>query len=69
MTGARQSDSTPGGMKFPVDAQLPRRLANWLKAAGHGAIHTLELPAGNATTDACITALSEPTRDALIVHE
>lgn len=45
-------------MKFLIDAQLPRRLANWLKAAGHDAVHTLELPAGNATTDAEIIARS-----------
>ena len=38
-------------MKFLVDAQLPRRLARWLSAHGHDAIHTLDLPSGNRTSD------------------
>lgn len=38
-------------MNFLVDAQLPPRLAGWLTAAGHDAVHTLELPDGNRTTD------------------
>ena len=29
-------------MKFLVDAQLPRRLARRLQAAGHDAIHTID---------------------------
>lgn len=43
-------------MKFLVDAQLPRRLARWLNDIGHDAIHTLDLPNGNATPDAEIIA-------------
>ena len=38
-------------MKFIVDAQLPRRLALRLTAAGQDAIHTLDLPKGNRTTE------------------
>ena len=38
-------------MKFLVDAQLPRRLAGWLGAAGHDALHTLDLPKKNLTPD------------------
>jgi len=34
-----------------VDAQLPKRLAAWLVAAGHDAIHTLDLPRANRTPD------------------
>ena len=45
-------------MNFLIDAQLPRRLARWLKAEGHDAIHTLDLPAGNRTEDARVNALS-----------
>lgn len=45
-------------MKFLVDAQLPRRLARGLREAGHDAIHTLDLPLGNCTTDTLINALS-----------
>ena len=39
-------------MKFLVDAQLPKRLAEWLNEAGHDAAHTLDLPRGNRTSDA-----------------
>lgn len=45
-------------MKFLVDAQLPRRLARWLQAEGHEAIHTRDLPAGNRTGDIAINELS-----------
>ncbi len=45
-------------MKFLVDAQLPRRLARWLQAEGHEAIHTRDLPVGNRTGDAAINELS-----------
>lgn len=38
-------------MKFLVDAQLPRRLANWLNDAGQDALHTLDLPRKNLTSD------------------
>jgi len=38
-------------MKFIVDAQLPRRLANELAAAGHDVVHTLDFPLGNRTPD------------------
>jgi predicted nuclease of predicted toxin-antitoxin system len=45
-------------MKFLVDAQLPRGLCGLLKAAGHEARHTLQLPAKNLTTDNAINLLS-----------
>jgi predicted nuclease of predicted toxin-antitoxin system len=45
-------------MKFLVDAQLPRALARRLIEAGHEALHTLDLPRGNRTTDAEINELS-----------
>ena len=38
-------------MKFLVDAQLPRRIANWLNEEGHDAVHTLDLPFKNLTPD------------------
>jgi predicted nuclease of predicted toxin-antitoxin system len=38
-------------MKFLVDAQLPRRIADWLNVAGYDALHTRDLPDGNRTTD------------------
>jgi predicted nuclease of predicted toxin-antitoxin system len=45
-------------MKFLVDAQLPKRLAVGLRVAGHDAVHTLDMPAGNSTTDAEILRLA-----------
>jgi predicted nuclease of predicted toxin-antitoxin system len=45
-------------MKFVVDAQLPRRLAQELAASGHDAVHTLDLPAANRTPDSEIIALA-----------
>ncbi len=46
-------------MKFLVDAQLPRRLARWLVAQGVDALHTLDLPDGNASTDDQVTDWAE----------
>ncbi|MBI3411876.1 MAG: DUF5615 family PIN-like protein [Planctomycetes bacterium] len=45
-------------MNFLIDAQLPRQLARTLTAAGHDAVHTLDLPNANRTTDAEINAIS-----------
>jgi len=45
-------------MKFLVDAQLPRRLVLALREAGYDAVHTLDLPNGNRTSDAEINAIS-----------
>ncbi len=48
-------------MKFLIDAQLPRRLALQLCGLGHDAIHTLDLPTGNRTSDQELIELA--TRD------
>ncbi len=45
-------------MTFLIDAQLPRRLAYWLREAGYEAVHTLDLPNGNRTQDEQINKLS-----------
>ena len=45
-------------MRFLIDAHLPRRLAYWLCEQGHDAVHTLDLPLGNCTTDGQINAIS-----------
>ncbi len=45
-------------MKFLVDAQLPRRVARWLQDVGHDALHTLDLPEGNATADTKLNSLA-----------
>ena len=41
-------------MKFLVDAHLPPGLCALLRAAGHDALHTRELPAQNQTADQVI---------------
>jgi predicted nuclease of predicted toxin-antitoxin system len=46
-------------MKFIVDAQLPRRMSGWLNGAGCDAVHTLDLPDGNQTTDTRIIEIAE----------
>lgn len=45
-------------MKFLIDAQLPQGLAAQIRQAGFEAIHTLDLPNGNRTTDRSINELS-----------
>ena len=45
-------------MKFLVDAQLPRRLKTWLVGHGYDAVHTLDLPDKNRSTDDSINELS-----------
>ena len=46
-------------MKFLVDAQLLRRFANWLNETGQDALHTLDLPRKNLTTDSEIIARAQ----------
>ena len=45
-------------MKFIVDAQLPKTLAQSLRDKGFDVVHTSELPDGNDTTDEEINRLS-----------
>lgn len=45
-------------MRFLVDAHLPRRLAVELNIVGHDALHTLDLPQKNRTTDEAINKIS-----------
>jgi predicted nuclease of predicted toxin-antitoxin system len=45
-------------VNFLVDAQLPRRLVFRLRERGHDAIHTLDLPLANKTTDHQINEIS-----------
>lgn len=56
-------------MNFLVDAQLPRRLACRLGEAGHDALHTLDLPHGNHTTDAEINTLLVQERRVVITKD
>ena len=45
-------------MKFLIDAQLPKRLARRLCELGHDAVHTLDLPTKNRTSDQVIAQVS-----------
>ena len=56
-------------MKFLVDAQLPRRLVGRLREAGHEALHTLDLPLGNRTTDAAVNELSTREHYAVVTKD
>lgn len=53
-------------MKFIVDAQLPRRMVAWLVKAGNDAVHTLDLPQGNRSTDEQILEVSEQEQRVLV---
>ena len=46
-------------MNVLVDAHLPRKAAAWFRNAGCDAIHTLEMPNANRTTDAEIRQRAE----------
>jgi predicted nuclease of predicted toxin-antitoxin system len=46
-------------MNFLLDAQLPRRVTAWLTAEGCNAIHTLDLPDANRTTDEQINDVAD----------
>ena len=46
-------------MKFLIDAQLPYRLRSWLSDHGYDAVHTLDLPAQNQSSDQEITRLAD----------
>lgn len=45
-------------MKFILDAHLPPGLRQLFRAAGHDAIHTLDLPDQNAARDGVLNAVS-----------
>ena len=45
-------------MKFLIDAHLPPGLRAIFQAAGHDAIHTLDLPARNASLDGVLNSVS-----------
>jgi predicted nuclease of predicted toxin-antitoxin system len=53
-------------VNFLVDAHLPRRMASWLNAAGHEAVHTLDLPNKNRTTDQQLLEVADREQRVLI---
>src|SRR5215208_6764592 len=46
-------------MNFLIDANLPRRITRIFQERGHSAVHTLDLPEGNATLDVELLDYSE----------
>ena len=56
-------------MKFLVDAQLPRRIAQWLREAGFDAVHTLDLPEANLTSDSAILRVAEDEQRVVITKD
>jgi len=55
-------------VKFVVDAQLPRRLATSLRTLGHDAVHSLDLPNANRTSDSEIARLAV-TDDRIVISK
>jgi predicted nuclease of predicted toxin-antitoxin system len=53
-------------MRFLIDAQLPRRMVGWLATAGCDAVHTLDLPDGNRTTDQQVIELADREQRAVV---
>jgi predicted nuclease of predicted toxin-antitoxin system len=45
-------------VKFIIDAQLPKSLADFLQSKGYDAIHTIDLPDKNRTKDIQITEIA-----------
>ena len=56
-------------MNFLVDAQLPRRMTTWLTAVGCDAVHTLDLPDGNRTTDEQINDLADREQRTVVTQD
>ncbi len=56
-------------MNFLVDAQLPRRMTAWLAAAGCNAIHTLDLPDANRTTDEQINEVADREQRVVVTKD
>lgn len=56
-------------MKFLIDAQLPRRMGGWLNNAGCDAVHTLDLPAGNRSTDEQVIEFAEREQRIVITKD
>ena len=53
-------------MKWLIDAQMPRRLATALAGLGHDAVHTLDLPRGNRTSDSDLCRIADSSGRILI---
>ncbi len=56
-------------MRFLVDAQLPKSLCDWLNQRGHNAIHTLDLPEKNNTSDIGIIQIAREDKRIVITKD
>lgn len=56
-------------MKFLIDAQLPHRMAGWLGSAGCDAVHTLDLPDGNRTTDTQVIEIADREQRVVVTKD
>jgi predicted nuclease of predicted toxin-antitoxin system len=56
-------------MKFVVDAHLPPGLCVLLQAAGHDALHTIQLTAQNRTTDEALNNISLNEQRVLVTKD
>ena len=56
-------------MNLLIDAQLPRKMAAWLTAAGCDAKHTLDLPDANRTTDEQITDAADREQRVVVTKD
>ena len=56
-------------MRFLVDAQMPRRMVAWITAAGGDAVHTLDLPDANRTSDAQIIDLADREQRVVVTKD
>ncbi|MBS0266852.1 MAG: DUF5615 family PIN-like protein [Planctomycetes bacterium] len=56
-------------MNFLVDAQLPRRMTGWLTDSGGDAIHTLDLPESNRTTDDQVIEVADREQRVIVTKD
>jgi predicted nuclease of predicted toxin-antitoxin system len=56
-------------MRYLVDAQLPRRMIDWFQSANCDAVHTLDLPDKNRTSDADVTAIADKEQRVVVTKD
>lgn len=56
-------------MKFIIDAQLPKSLTHLFVQQGYDAIHTLDLPDQNTTTDTEIINIASTQKRVVITKD
>jgi len=56
-------------MRFLVDAQLPVRLADWMRWKGHDVVHSSGLPGANRTSDGVVIRLADDEGRVLVTKD